>query len=35
VILPAPLPDPRLERDRIELLFELGRSLHGEFTPYR
>ena len=35
VILPAPLPDPRLERDRIELLFELGRSLHGEFAPYR
>ncbi|MFV8756664.1 hypothetical protein ACNOYE_39475 [Nannocystaceae bacterium ST9] len=35
VILPAPLPDPRLERDRIELLFELGRALHGEIGPYR
>jgi hypothetical protein len=35
VILPAPLPDPRFERDRIELMFELGRVLHGEHDPYR
>lgn len=35
VLLPAPLPDPRLEADRIELLFAYGRSLHGEHDPYR
>lgn len=34
-ILPAPLPDPRLERERVELMFELGRALHGEHDPYR
>jgi hypothetical protein len=35
VLLPAPLPDPRFERDRIELMFALGRVLHGENDPYR
>jgi hypothetical protein len=33
--LPAPLPDPLLERDRIEALLGLGRQLRGEQGPYR
>jgi hypothetical protein len=35
VFLPAPLPDPLLERERIEALLELGRQLRGEQGPYR
>jgi hypothetical protein len=35
VLLPAPLPDPALEHERIELLFACGRALHGETNPYR
>jgi hypothetical protein len=35
VFLPAPLPDPLLERERIEALLGLGRQLHGEQGPYR
>ncbi len=35
VVLPAPLPDPRLERDRVELLLAIARELHGEQGPYR
>jgi hypothetical protein len=35
VFLPAPLPDPLLERERIEALLGLGRQLRGEQGPYR
>lgn len=35
VWLPAPLPDPLLERERIEALLGLGRQLRGEQGPYR
>jgi hypothetical protein len=35
VLLPAPLPDPLLERERIEALLDLGRQLRGEQGPYR
>lgn len=35
VLLPAPLPDPLLERDRIEALFAFGRMLRGDQGPYR
>ena len=35
VSLPGLLPDPQLERDRIEALFGLGRTLRGEHSPYR
>ena len=35
VFLPAPLPDPRLERGRVDALLELGRTLRGELGPYR
>jgi hypothetical protein len=35
VLLPTPLPDPLLERERIEALLELGRQLRGEQGPYR
>src|SRR5690606_12017661 len=35
VLLPAPLPDPLLERGRIEALLSLGRHLRGEQGPYR
>jgi hypothetical protein len=35
VVLPAPLPNPLLERDRIEALLGLGRQLRGEQGPYR
>jgi hypothetical protein len=35
LFLPAPLPDPLLERARIEALFGLGRQLRGEQGPYR
>ena len=35
VLLPAPLPDPLAERERIEQLFALGRRLRGEQGPYR
>lgn len=35
LFLPAPLPDPLLERERIEALFGLGRKLRGEQGPYR
>ncbi len=35
VHLPAPLPDPALELQRIEALLDLGRQLRGEQGPYR
>jgi hypothetical protein len=35
LFLPAPLPDPVFERERIEALFALGRTLRGEQGPYR
>lgn len=35
LFLPAPLPDPALERPRIEALLALGRTLRGEQGPYR
>lgn len=35
VLLPAPLPDPLLERGRVEALLGLGRHLRGEQGPYR
>jgi hypothetical protein len=35
VFLPAPLPDPLEERERIEQLFAAGRQLRGERGPYR
>lgn len=35
VVLPAPLPNPVLERSRIEALLALGRTLRGEQRPYR
>ncbi|PRQ07203.1 hypothetical protein [Enhygromyxa salina] len=35
VLLPAPLPDPDLERDRVEAMFALGRLLRGDQGPYR
>lgn len=35
VYLPAPLPDPRSELERIEALLGLGRQLRGEQGPYR
>lgn len=35
LFLPAPLPDPLLERERIEALLGLGRQLRGEQGPYR
>jgi hypothetical protein len=35
LFLPAPLPDPMLERSRIESLFALGRRFRGEQGPYR
>jgi hypothetical protein len=35
MFLPAPLPDPLLERGRIDALLDLGRQLRGEQGPYR
>jgi hypothetical protein len=35
VFLPAPLPNPLFERERIEALLGLGRQLRGEHGPYR
>jgi hypothetical protein len=35
LFLPAPLPDPLLERSRVEALLALGRTLRGEQGPYR
>ena len=35
VVLPAPLPDPTLERPRVDALLALGRTLRGEQGPYR
>ncbi|KIG12112.1 hypothetical protein DB30_02027 [Enhygromyxa salina] len=35
VLLPTPLSDPDLERDRVEALFALGRHLRGDQGPYR
>lgn len=35
LFLPAPLPDPALERPRIEAMLALGYKLRGEAGPYR
>jgi len=35
LFLPAPLPNPSLERPRLEALLALGRTLRGEAGPYR
>ncbi|HLT40303.1 MAG TPA: hypothetical protein VK034_28685, partial [Enhygromyxa sp.] len=35
LFLPAPLPDPTIERPRIEALLAVGRTLRGEQDPYR
>jgi hypothetical protein len=35
LFLPAPLPDPAIERPRVEALLALGRTLRGERGPYR
>ncbi|MFO7566609.1 MAG: hypothetical protein R6X02_28455 [Enhygromyxa sp.] len=35
LFFPAPLPDPLLERPRIDALLALGRKLRGEQGPYR
>ncbi len=35
LFLPAPLPDPLVERGRIDALLALGRTLRGEAGPYR
>jgi hypothetical protein len=35
ILLPAPLPDPRLERGRIDALIAIGRQLRGRAGPYR
>lgn len=35
LLLAAPLPDPVVEHERIELLFACARLLRGETSPYR
>lgn len=35
LLLAAPLPDPLVEHERIELLFACARLLQGETSPYR